>query len=388
MIKVFVVEDEIATATLIKRTLEQIDNFEVIHFNHAQECLNNLHQNPDVVSIDYNLPDMNGVELMQKIKAYNESINVIIVSGQEEVAVVVKAYKSGALDYIIKNESFVIELVNSVKNASSTLLLKKEVEKLKEQIIDRNKYSNIIGSSKALLQVLKLIQKSENSNMTVLITGESGTGKELVSKALHYNSLRKKKPFVIVNMTAIPDELIESELFGHEKGAFTDASERRIGKFEEANEGTIFLDEIGDMKFDLQTKLLRILEERVVTRVGGNKIIKLDVRVIAATNKNLTVEVNEGRFRKDLYYRLQGFLIQLPTLKERDDDIILLAKHFLKEFCETNRIENKTISKEVIKILMNYSWHGNVRELKAVIERSVLLAEGNTITPEDIIFPN
>ena len=222
----------------------------------------------------------------------------------------------------------------------------------------------------------------------VLVTGQSGTGKELVARAIHYNSQRARKPFVTVNMGAIPEDLIESELFGHEKGAFTDARDRRIGKFEEANEGTIFLDEIGEMDLMMQTKLLRVLQEKEVTRIGSNKSIKLDVRVIAATNKNLVQEVKEGRFREDLFYRLQGFLIHLPTLLERGDDVVLLSKNFLSDFCKENRMPNIQLSKEATKFLMDYGWPGNVRELKAVIERAAIMSENNTILPEDLVFVN
>ncbi len=239
-----------------------------------------------------------------------------------------------------------------------------------------------------VLKVLRMIQKVEKSNIMVLVTGQSGTGKELVAKAIHYNSPRARKPFVTVNMGAIPEDLIESELFGHEKGAFTDARDRRIGKFEEANEGSIFLDEIGEMDTMMQTKLLRVLQEKEVTRIGSNKSIKLDVRVIAATNRNLVQEVKEGRFREDLFYRLQGFLIHLPPLFERGDDVILLSKSFLNEFCRENRMGNITLSKEAVQFLMQYKWPGNVRELKAVIERAAIMSENNTIMPTDLVFPN
>jgi len=222
--------------------------------------------------------------------------------------------------------------------------------------------------------------------MTVLVTGQSGTGKELVAKALHYNSNRSRKPFVIVNMGAIPTDLVESELFGHEKGAFTDAREKRIGKFEEADGGTIFLDEIGEMDLSLQTKLLRVLQEKEVTRIGSNKIMKLDFRLIAATNKNMLHEVKEGRFREDLFYRLQGFLIHLPPLKERGDDILLLGKSFLNDFCKENRMPQVTLSKDACSFMLDYDWPGNIRELKAVIERAALMAEDNIITVEDLTF--
>ncbi len=268
------------------------------------------------------------------------------------------------------------------------VVLKKENEMLKDQIIDRHKYSNIMGSSNAVLRILRLIQKVEKSNMMVLVTGQSGTGKELVARALHYNSPRARKNFVTVNMSAIPEELIESELFGHEKGAFTDARERRIGKFEEANEGTIFLDEIGEMPLSLQAKLLRVLQEKEIQRIGSNKTIKLDFRMVAATNRNLAVEVKEGRFREDLFYRIQGFLIHLPPLKERGDDIILLAKHFLDLYAQANKTPVAQLSNEAAKFMLDYEWPGNIRELKAVMERAAILADNATISVDDLMFVN
>lgn len=386
MAKIFIIEDDAMIATLMKQTLSKTPEHEIFHFNSGEECLENLHQKPDIISIDYNLPGMNGHDLMEKIKAFDQSIMVIIVSGQESLEVVVSTYKKGAHDYIMKNDNLFVNLENSIKNLNMNVALRKEVEYLKDQIIDRNRYSNILGSSNSTLRILRLIQKVEKSNIMVLVTGQSGTGKELVAKALHYNSPRSRKPFVIVNMGAIPEELIESELFGHEKGAFTDARDRRIGKFEEASEGTIFLDEIGEMNMNLQTKLLRVLQEKEITRIGSNKTIKLDFRMIAATNRNLAQEVKDGKFRQDLFYRLQGFLIHLPPLKERGDDIILLAKSFLSDFCKSNKMEQITIAKDAMKYMLEYEWPGNVRELKAVIERGALLAENNVIQMEDLTF--
>lgn len=385
-LKIFHVEDDMLVASVLKQALSRNEKLEVINWTTAAECMNNLHMNPDIVIIDYNLPDENGLTLMKKIKMYNGNIMTIICSGQENVEVVVDSYKQGANEYILKNEKMVVNLENAINNLAMNVTLRKEVEILKDQIIDRNKYSNIIGNSNAVLRVLRLIQKVEKNNMTVLVTGHSGTGKELVAKALHFNSPRARKPFVIVNMGAIPTELVESELFGHEKGAFTDARERRIGKFEEADGGTIFLDEIGEMDLGLQSKLLRVLQEKEVTRIGSNKIMKLDFRLIAATNRNMATEVKEGRFREDLFYRLQGFLIHLPPLKERGDDIILLAKNFLTEFCHQSKMEQLTISKEACKFMLEYSWPGNIRELKAVIERAALMAENNLITVDDLTF--
>ena len=384
--KIFLVEDDMMVATLIRQCLTKFDAFETMHFTNAEDCLSNMQNQPDIVIIDYNLPGMDGLELMKRVKNISPSSLVIVCSGQEDVKVVVDCYHNGANDYILKNEQMMANIENSVRNLSLNVTLRREVEFLKDQIIDRNKYSNIIGNSNAVLRVLRLIQKVEKNNMMVLVTGQSGTGKELVAKALHFNSPRARKPFVIVNMGAIPTELVESELFGHEKGAFTDARDRRIGKFEEADGGTIFLDEIGEMDLGLQAKLLRVLQEKEITRIGSNKTIRLDFRLIAATNRNLAQEVKEGRFREDLFYRIQGFLIHLPPLKERGDDILLLAKSFLNEFCQQNRLDHFHISKEACQFMLEYAWPGNIRELKAVIERAALMAENNNITVDDLTF--
>jgi len=386
--KVFIIEDDPIVTSVIKQSLIISSNCDIYTFENAEESLKNLHQNPDIVILDYNLPDEDGFSVMTKIKSYSQNIQVIICSGQEKADVVLKCLNNGANGYVFKDEMMIEYLRKSVSALSENAILRKEVEVLKDQIIDRNKYSNIIGNSKEVLKVLRLIQKVEKNNMTVLVTGQSGTGKELVAKALHYNSNRSRKPFVIVNMGAIPTDLVESELFGHEKGAFTDAREKRIGKFEEADGGTIFLDEIGEMDLSLQTKLLRVLQEKEVTRIGSNKIMKLDFRLIAATNKNMLNEVKEGRFREDLFYRLQGFLIHLPPLKERDDDIILLGKSFLSDFCKENKMPQIQLSKDACSFMLDYDWPGNIRELKAVIERAALMAEDNIITVEDLTFVN
>lgn len=385
MARIFIVEDDLTVAAMLRHSIASQDH-EIMHFTDAEDCMGNMGMRPDIISIDYNLPGMNGIELMMRVKEIDPMAMVILVSGQETREVIVDSYRKGASDYIIKNESLNANFANAIDNLAANVRLRKEVEVLREQIIDRHKYSSILGNSQAILKVLKLMQKVEKSNIMVLITGQSGTGKELVAKALHYNSNRARKPFVTVNMGAIPEDLVESELFGHEKGAFTDARERRIGKFEEANEGTIFLDEIGEMTLHLQSKLLRVLQEKEVTRIGSNKTIKLDFRMIAATNRNLANEVKEGRFREDLFYRIQGFLIHLPPLEERGDDVILLAKNFLSDFCLNNRMSQPELSRETISFMLKYKWPGNIRELKAVIERAAVLCENNTITPEDLMF--
>lgn len=384
--RIFLIDDDEMYRMIIKDSIEQNDLYDVQVFSSGEDFFNHIHENPDVVIIDYTLPGMSGIEILKKIKEYNTDISTIILSGQDKVEVVVDAYNNGANNYIIKSDRVIVELNHAIKNLSSNSNLRKEVNELREKIIDRHKYQNIIGESKEILNVIKLIQKVENSKLITLITGESGTGKEVVANAIHYNSPRKRKSYIPVNMAAIPVDLIESELFGHEKGAFTGADHRRIGKFEEANEGTIFLDEIGEMPMDLQAKLLRVLQDNKISRVGSNKEMELDIRVIAATNKNLKERVKEGKFREDLMYRLQGFLIHLAPLQTRGNDIILLAKFFLDEFVKSNKMKPKQLSPATVQSLLKHSWPGNVRELKSVIERATLLSESDKIEPDDLIF--
>ena len=383
--KVFIVEDNMMYAEAMKQALAD-ESYEISVFHNGQDFLDNLDQNPDVVSIDYMLPDMSGMDVLKKTLAHNADTNCIFLSGQEDVNKVVEAYKNGVKSYIVKNDNAIIELKQAVKNCLSTVSLKKEVALLNEEIVDRSKYGKIVGESNAMMRVLKLIQRVEKTDTLVMITGDSGTGKELIAEAIHMNSLRRKKPYVAINIAAIPANLLEDELFGHERGAFTGASGRRKGRFEEANGGTIFLDEIGEMDIQLQTKLLRVLQEKVVTRLGSNKNIKLDIRIICATNKNLGDLVKKGDFREDLYYRIQGFLIHLPKLKDRGGDVILLADKFLKLYCEKHGIPPKTIGEDAKQALLNHPFPGNVREVIALMERCVLMSDGNEVKASDLIF--
>ena len=384
-LKAILVEDDMLFGKVISHALEKED-VEVEWVRDADSFLAIAQNDVDLVILDYNLPDSNGIELLKTLRRYQPTVHTIVLSGQETVQVVVEAYDNGANGYIMKNENAIHTLLRSLATIKDNFKLRKEVEKLREDIIDRNKYSNIAGESGAVLKVLKMIQKVENSKILTLITGESGTGKELVAKAIHYNSNRKKYPFVAVNIAAIPDDLIESELFGHEKGAFTGAAGKRIGAFEESNGGTIFLDEIGELDMNIQTKLLRVLQENKISRLGNNKEVDLDLRIVAATNKNLAQLVREGKLREDFYYRLQGFIIQLPPLRERENDVILLAKSFLKEFCEKNRMQEKHLSKDTLISLLDHRWPGNVRELKSLIERAALISDNNEIGVDDIMF--
>lgn len=385
-IKIFIVEDDIFYSKLIRNTLEKEDHYDVTVFSNGQELLDNLYQKPDVITIDHNLPDMSGIEILEKVRNYDPEITPIYMSGQDEIQVVLQVYRLGAKDYIMKEENAVLLLQKSLENIVENIRLKREVEELRDKIIDRGKFESIVGDSPQIHRVIRLIEKVANTNMTILITGESGTGKEVVANALHYNSNRRRKPFVPVNMGAIPVDLVESELFGHEKGAFTGASSKRIGRFEEANGGTIFLDEIGEMDLPLQAKLLRVLQEKTIQRVGGSKTIKLDIRIVAATNRNLAEYVKEGKFREDLYYRLQGFLIKMPPLRERENDIMILSNFFKQEYARKNRERELSLSGEAAKILLQHRWPGNVRELKSVIERAIIISDNDRIEPEDLIF--
>ena len=386
--KIFVVEDDKFYNKLIEHHLRLNPDFEVETFFTGKSFLDKLSENPDVVTLDFGLPDMDGHDVMEKVKKYDPGIHVVIISGQEDISVAVKLLKEGAYDYITKDENIKERLLNSIHNIQTTEKLRNQVNQLKTQISEKYDFSKlIIGESKALKKVYSLIEKAiQVQNMTVSIRGETGTGKELVARTIHYNSIRKDKAFVAVNMGAIPRELLESELFGHEKGAFTGAYSRNIGKFEEASGGTIFFDEIAEMELDLQVKILRAIQEREIVRVGGTSVVKVDVRIITATNKDLQEEVRKGHFREDLYYRLLGLPIVLPPLSERDNDIIILASHFLKEFCRENNLPRKEFSARARNKLLTYHYPGNVRELKAIVELSVVMSNQTVIDEDDVMF--
>lgn len=386
-VKIFVVEDDQAYTKFIRYVLGLNPDFEVEFFTTGKECINNLHKNPSVITLDYSLPDMPGQQVLEQVKSYDPNISVIIVSAQEKIGTAVELLKAGAFDYITKDQDTKDRLLNSINNARNKQSLIKEIDHLKREISEKYEFEkSIIGTSPAIKKIFALLEKAVKSTISVSITGETGTGKELVSKAIHYNSKRKNKPFIAVNIAAIPSELIESELFGHEKGAFTGAMTRRIGKFEEADGGTIFLDEIGEMDPSLQAKLLRVLQEREVTRIGSNQVIKLDVRVITATHRDLAEEVKAGKFREDLYYRLLGLPVHLPSLRERGSDILLIAKHFLDQFAKDNQLPKFRISEAAQKKMLEYPFPGNIRELKSVIELAAVMAEGNEIRDQDITF--
>ena len=387
LLKIFLIEDDAFSGEALKYHLKLNPDFDVHLFKTGKECLTNLYLKPDIICLDFGLPDTTGDKLMAKIQETNNKIPIIIISGQEEIEVAVSFLKAGAKDYIVKSEHTKDLLWNAIIKIRENLDLVHEVEELKELL--EQKYSfekTIIGQSDAIKKVFIKVNKAINTNINVSITGETGTGKEVVAKAVHYNSERKNKPFIAINMAAIPKELMESEFFGHEAGAFTGANTRNVGKFEQANGGTIFLDEIAELDFNLQSKLLRVLQEREVVRLGGTAKIKFDARLIIATHKDLAHEVKKGNFREDLYYRIMGLPIELPPLRERGNDSLLLAKHFIDLFIKDNKMKAISLSKEAKDTLIRYPFPGNIRELKSVIDLACVMSDGKEILLDDLTF--
>ncbi len=377
--KIFVVEDNVMYAQLLKKQLVD-DGYQVKVFHNGRDFMASLDEKPDVVTLDYTLPDMTGYDVLKKIQKRMPGTNVIIISAQENINTAIDLMKNGAYDYVMKAPDTREKLTNIIKNIRETDQLRTENKLLKDAIKEKFNFRNLIkGSSRDAAATFELMDKAVQTQISVSISGATGTGKELVAKGIHFNSKRSNKPFIAVNVSAIPDGLIESELFGHEKGAFTGADSRKIGKFEQANGGTLFLDEIADLDINLQAKLLRVIQERELVRLGGSETIPLDVRIITATHKNLANLSAEGRFRKDLYYRLLGLPIELPPLRERGNDIIILAKHFVNEFCRENDMEAKEISEEARKMLLTYHFPGNIRELKAIMELACVMSNRNII---------
>lgn len=384
---IFIVEDDPWYGQILEYHLSLNPDYKITRFLNGNDCLENLHKKPDLISLDFGLPDYPGDKLFQKIRETLPDIPVVIISAQENISVAVNLLKMGVSDYLIKDNATKDLLWNCIIRIRENQSLKQEVEFLKEELGQKFSFDKtIIGQSEPIKKIFSLMEKATKTNINVSITGETGTGKEVVAKAIHYNSSRSKKNFVAVNMAAIPKELIESELFGYEKGAFTGAVTRKLGKFEEANGGTIFLDEIAELDLNLQSKILRILQEREVTRVGGNEVIKFDARLIIATHKDLGEEVKKGNFREDLYYRIIGLPIELPPLRLRGNDILILAKHFIDEFAKANKMGTISLTKEAKDSLLKYPYPGNVRELKAIIDLAVVMCENNEIKPDDITF--
>lgn len=386
-IKVFIVEDDKAFGEMLRYFISLHPDFETEVFVTGTELLNNLYKDPDIISLDYSLPDISGLKVLKKIKEHDPELPVIVVSGQEDIGTALSLLKEGAYEYIVKDNDTKDRLWNALSHLKENLFLKKEIRDLKEEIGKRYDYENVIkGKSPVINQVFHLIDKATKTNISVILTGETGTGKDLVAKAIHYNSSRKKKPYIAVNITAIPEEMVEVELFGHEKGYTQNNPARKLGKLEIANKGTLFLDEISEMDVNMQSKLLKVLQEKEFTRVGGTEVIKTDFRLIVATNKNLGEEVQKGSFRQDLFYRLLGLPIELPPLRYRGNDILILAKHFVDEFCIENNLKKFAITSSAQEKLMKYSYPGNVRELKAIMELACVMTNTDYIDEIDISF--
>jgi DNA-binding NtrC family response regulator len=381
MANILVIDDERSIRNTLKEILE-FEKFTVEVAEDGPSGLKKLKDNTyDAVLCDIKMPKMDGMEVLQKSLEAGVEVPIVMISGHGNIETAVEAIKLGAYDFIEKPLDLNRTLV-SLRNAMDRSDLKKETKTLRKKI-NRIKGSDIVGESKPIAEVKEMIAKVAPSDARVLITGPNGSGKELVARQLHDLSERKKSPFVEVNCAAIPSELIESELFGHEKGAFTSANKQRKGKFEQANGGTIFLDEIGDMSQSAQSKVLRALQEKKISRVGGDKDINVDVRVIAATNKNLSEEIADGNFREDLYHRLSVILITVPSLNDRPGDIPLLADYFMDIISEEQGVSIREFEKGAYDELKKINWTGNIRELRNVIERLVILC-GDTITSSDI----
>ena len=381
MTKILIIEDEEPIRRVLVRILiDENKNFKITEAKNGKEGISYLKKEKfDLVLCDIKMPKMDGIEVLQEAKINNINIPFIILTGHGNLETAVDAMKLGAYDFISKPPDL-NRLLTTVRNALENKSLRIENKKLRKKISKKNQ---IIGESKTIVKVTEMISKVAKTDARVLITGENGTGKELVANQLHEQSNRSNKNFIEVNCAAIPSELIESELFGHVKGSFTSAIKDRSGKFEAADKGTLFLDEIADMSLAAQAKVLRALEEKKIQRVGNEKDISIDVRVIAATNKDLKKEIAEGRFREDLYHRLAVIIIHVPKLIERKEDIPLLTNHFIELISKEQGLEMKNFTKEAMKKLDNYSWTGNIRELRNVVERLMILGD-NPITIENI----
>lgn len=382
---ILVVEDKESMAAMLKETLEA-EGYKVIPARDAAKGIKYLKNGKiDLVLTDLKLPDKNGIDVLKASKEENHLTPVIVMTAFGSVEAAVSAMKEGAFDFITKPFD-TDHLIILIKRALETQRLVTENILLKEEVSSRFGLPGIIGKSRNIVDVAQIVQKVAATKTTVLILGESGTGKELFARAIHNLSSRKHYPFVPINCAAIPKALLESELFGHEKGSFTGADARKLGKFQLADKGTIFLDEIGDMDLSIQAKLLRAIEEGEIERVGAITSITLDVRIVAASNKDLEKAVEEKKFREDLFYRLNVFPVRVPPLRERKEDIPLLVEYFINKYCNEMKTPVKSVSKEALDILMGYHWKGNVRELENTIERAVILCDGDVITPEHFVL--
>jgi DNA-binding NtrC family response regulator len=380
---VLVVDDESAVLETFENILD--GRFEVLTARSGKEALDKItKESINLVFLDIAMPDMDGMQVLRKIKEYDKNLSVIMATATDSARNAVEAMQLGACNYITKPFD-VDEVIAVAQKAIEQDRLLREVVYLRSQR-EEIRFENIVGKSKKIREIFAIIEKVIQNDATILVSGESGTGKELVARAIHFNSPRKQKPFIPINCASIPENLLESELFGHEKGAFTDATNQKLGMFELANEGTLFLDEISGLRLDTQANLLRALEEREIKRLGGTKIIRVDVRIISATNIDLRQAVQEGKFRQDLYYRLDVVPIHLPPLREHREDIPLLVEHFLQRYNQVFRRKIEGLTKEALEYITTYDWPGNIRELKNVIERLVALKDDGVITPKDLPF--
>ena len=378
---VFVADDDPTLSALVGRWLE-LAGYEVSLFPTGEACFSALFEDdPAAVLLDLELPGQNGLEILDQIRAHHPHLPVVMLTGDHNVENVVRAMRSGAFDYLTKPLDRG-RLLTTLHNATEQLRLSTRVAQLEREV--SGGYRNIIGASPPIKQVFRQLDRLSRSDVTVLIRGESGTGKELIARALHDAGGRARAPFVAVNSAAIPEPLLESELFGHERGAFTGAVDRRIGKFEEADGGTIFLDEIGELSPIVQSRLLRVLQERTFSRVGGNLTLKSNFRLISATHRNLATEVEEGRFREDLYFRLAVFDLEIPPLRRRSEDIPAIALHFVRHYAAVTNSRAQALSAAALQILVAWQWPGNVRELQNVIQRALVVADTGEIQPRDL----
>jgi DNA-binding NtrC family response regulator len=383
--KILVIDDELFSREYFQKILENT-NFSVKLASNGFDGLGFFKESPyDLVILDIRLPDADGIDVLKQIKEINPFASVIIITAYGTVENAVRAMKLGAFDFLMKPFDGTEKVLITIKNAIYQGRLEKENLLLKSRLKSESLFSHIIGQSASMQRIFELIKKASEVESNVLIQGESGTGKELTARAIHMNSIRKKSAFLALDCGGLPENLVETTLFGYEKGAFTGAFKMTKGYFEEADAGTLFLDEIGEASLSLQIRLLRCLQEREVIRVGGTKSYAVDVRVIIATNKNLQEEVIKKRFRKDLFYRINVIKIDLPPLRERREDIPLLASYFIKKYCSLMKKDKKVIHPKGLQILMNHEWPGNIRELQNVIERIMVLDNKNVITDKDII---
>ena len=380
---IYIVDDEQAISKLLSFWVKDKWGYEVEAFSNGEAMLKKMSIKPDLILLDIMLPGLNGVETLKRVKQIDEQLPVVMLSAQGSIEVAVESLRYGAYDYFPKPiDQQRLEL--SIKNAIRAYDLTKEIQNLKENVQREYSFDNIITADGKMQDVFKLVTKVLDNDITVLIYGESGTGKELIARAIHYNGKRKDKPFIVVNCASIPRELLESELFGHERGSFTGAHQRKLGKFENAKDGTIFLDEVGELEMLLQAKLLRVIQQREFERVGGNELIKTNVRIISATNRDLKIAVEEKQFREDLFYRLNSFPIFIPPLRQRRADILVLAEHFLEEFDKKLGKHIKGFSKKALKLIYEYDWPGNIREMENTIERCIIICDKDIIDDEDL----